>query len=256
MLPKCKVSQVTSGRFRRGSRKRGWGWGGQAGHGAPSRTHLVTHVPTHTHNKSPSQVPSMGGDQSQAAPKGLRRTLHLPLSEGKEKDSGVEATCLLSQLCLPSLNGSKERKTRGHDQLGELLPAHTRPTGRVYAQTLPTRAPYQVRGTHNQQSRRETPKTALPRMGVQGKGCSEQPPPPSPSGGAPRTQTSPHPSQPTAVPRGLPPATTRGESASPCYTNTKGVATNNGASSFSGGPPKLSQGARSAGVAAQLSSWT
>lgn len=220
----------------------------------------IPHTPsdsrTHSHTQQITLTGALhGGDQSQAAPKGLRRTLHLPLSEGKEKDSGGGGH-LPSLSTLPSLNGSKERKTRGHDKLGELLPAHTRPTGRIDAQALPTRAPYQVRGTHNQQSRRETPKTALPRMGVQGKGCSEPPPPPSPSGGAPRTQTSPHPSQPTAVPRGLPPVTTQGESASPCYTNTKGVATDHGASSFSGGPPKLSQGARSAGVAAQLSSWT
>lgn len=165
----------------------------------------MTQVPTNTHNKSPSHVPSTGGDQSQAAPKGFHRTLCLSLSEGK-KDFGLETTRLLSQLSLPNLNGSDDGKTQG--RRGSV--SCCRPTrgrqGRVwqsYAQALPTQAPSQVRGTHNQRSPREKPKTAVSRMGAQGEGCSEQPHL-LPLLGAPRTQSSSRPLQPTAVPRGLP----------------------------------------------------
>lgn len=116
--------------------------------------------------------------------------------------------------------------------------------GRTCAQVLLTQNPYQVRGTHKPQSTRETPKTVLFRMEVQGEGCSEQPPPPSPSGAPQDTEFPPPLFNQQQSPGVSQPAATQGKSASPCYTNKKGVATNNGASSFSGDPQKLSQRTR------------
>lgn len=79
---------------------------------------------------------------------------------------------------------------------------------------------------------------------MQREGCSEQPPPPSPSGAPQDTELPPPLFNQQRSPGVSQPAATRGKSASPRYINKKGVATNNGASSFSGDPHRLSQGTR------------
>lgn len=192
------------------------GGGGQPGHGAPSHTHLVTRVPTHTHDKSPSHTPSSSRHRSQVAPEGLHRTLPLSLSEGKESDFGWEPpTCLLSQLSLPNQKGNNDRKMRERHRawcaaanphgdravLAEPVPRHLspKPLTRWEAHT-------------HQQSTRETPGTVLSRMEVQGEGCSEQPPPSVPFWGTPGRRAPSSPFQPAAEPRGPPASGNSGES--------------------------------------------
>lgn len=159
----------------------------------------------------------------------------------------MEATCLLSQLSLPNQKRNNDRKMwERHRAWCAAANLHRDRAmfGRTCAQVLLTQNPYQVRGTHKPQSTRETPKTVLFRMEVQGEGCSEQPPPPSPSGAPQDTEFPPPLFNQQQSPGVSQLAATQGKSASPCYTNKKGVATNNGASSFSGDPQKLSQRTR------------
>lgn len=116
----------------------------------------------------------------------------------------MEATSLLLELSLPNQNGSQDRKMRGRcGAWGAAVSPHANMAGFGRAQALLTQAPYQVRGTHNQQSPRETPKTVLSRIGVQGERCSEQPHL-LPLQRTPGRRDSPSPFQPTIEPRGLP----------------------------------------------------
>lgn len=119
----------------------------------------------------------------------------------------MEATCLLSQLSLPNQKRNNDRKMwERHRAWCAAANLHRDRAmfGRTCAQVLLTQNPYQVRGTHKPQSTRETPKTVLFRMEVQGEGCSEQPPTSIPFWGPPGHRVPSSSFQPTAEPRGLP----------------------------------------------------